>query len=50
VVLEERVGGRLREYLGDSSGSSGRRPIPLDWSRRRERVLLLNGTRALVLQ
>ena len=50
VVLEEHVGGRLREHLGDSSGSSRPRQIPLDWLRRHERVQLLNGARALVLQ
>ena len=50
VVLEEHVGGRLREHLGDSSGSSRPRQIPLDRLRRHERVELLNGARALVLQ
>ena len=50
VVLEEHVGGRLREHLRDSPGSSRPRPIPLDWLRPHEHVQLLNGARALVLQ
>jgi hypothetical protein len=49
-VLEEHVGGRLRAHLGDSSESSRPRQISLDWSRRHERVQLLNRARALVLQ
>jgi hypothetical protein len=50
VVLEDAVGGRLREHLGDSAGSSRPRQIPVDWLRRHECVHLLNGARALVLE